>query len=321
VNTLEAPDQGKIQISVVVGVFNETEGIGEFIKNLCEVLQKTKITYEVIIVDDGSTDSTLDKLKEHITVKENLVAVELLKNYGQVKALSAGMSVARGRWIIMMDGDMQHDPSYISTFIEKNKEGYDLIATFREKREEPIYRKIITWLGNRINRFLVGIDIKDFGSAFRMFDAGILVNMKDLNGYVHYNTPQLYASARRIVQIPIVQKKRKYGSTKWTLGMFISFNMDFVTVSPKLAHILIAMSFFGFLTGCIFYMLNMLNVFSNVLAISAPAAITLSSIQLAMIAVIWREVIVGQNLIKGIPPYIIQKIWRHEESGNNIKQT
>ncbi len=320
-NAVEHPDQSKIEISMVVGVFNEAKGIGEFIESLYEVLKKTKITYEVIIVDDGSTDSTLDKLKEHVAVKKNFVIVELLKNFGQVKALSAGMSVTGGRWIIMMDGDMQHDPSYISTFIGKSQEGYDLIATFRQEREESMQRKIITWLGNRINRFLVGIDIKDFGSAYRMFDNEILAGMKDKNGFVHYNTPQLYASARKIAQIPIIQKKRKYGSTKWTLGMFISYNMDFVTVSPKLAYTLILISFFGFLIGSLLYVFKVLSVFSNVQAISAPVAIAISSLQLAMIAVIWREVIVVQNLIKGVPPYIIRKIWRHKEYGNDIKQT
>ncbi len=297
-----------VDISLVSAVYNEAEGIDLLLGKINEVFSKIDLTYEIIIVDDGSSDASLPTLIKAIEVIPNLNVVELYKNVGQVKALSAGMTVAKGKWIVMMDGDLQHNPDDIFRFIEKTKEGYDLVATYREHRKETFQRKIISWFGNRVNRYLTGLKIKDFGSAFRMFNALILKNLKDNNGYVHYNTPMLYDGARKIAQIPITQHKRPFGKTKWNLGMFISYNLDFITVSDKFVRILLYLGFFGFISGILLYLCKFFEVFNKVNSVSAPVSIALTSFLLIIMAIVWREVIVNQRIAKGTPPFIINKI-------------
>jgi len=297
-----------VDISLVVAIYNEAEGINMLLEKINAVLTKTSKSYEIILVDDGSTDASLEIMKKALDSIDHLKIVELYKNAGQVNALGAGMSVSDGQWIIMMDGDMQHNPEDILRFIEKSDEGYDLVATYRSERKETPVRKIISWFGNRVNRYLTGLDIKDFGSAFRMFNAIILENLKDNKGYVHYNTPQLYAHARNIVQIPIIQHKRPFGMTKWNLGMYISYNLDFITVSDKFVKVLLILSFIGLFSGIALYFCNLFNVFDNVSAITAPVSIAFTSFLLIVISIVWREVIVNQKISKGIPPFIINAI-------------
>ena len=122
-------------------------------------------------VDDGSSDGSLDTLREHVGKIAGLRVVELYKNSGQVAALSAGMSVARGRYVVMMDGDLQHDPADVRRLFDLAREGHDLVATYRRQRQDTLLRRLVTWSGNRINRALTGLPIRDFGSAYRMIDA------------------------------------------------------------------------------------------------------------------------------------------------------
>jgi len=208
-----------------------------------------------------------------------------------------------------MDGDLQHDPGDIPRLLEASRRGYDLVATYRVRRVEKAHRKLITWFGNRINRFLTGFDILDFGSTFRVIDAHLLDELKDWQGRVHYNTPMLYANARRVTQLSITQHGRAFGRGKWTFAMFLTYNLDFVTASSKLTQFFLGISLAGFLAGVTLYTLKLLHFVENVAPISAPGYILLASIQLALLAVVWREVIQAQKLAKGTPPFVIRTVW------------
>lgn len=303
-----------IEISVVSAIYNEGEGVSGFVQALFAALEKVGVSFEVILVDDGSGDDSLEKMVALTAEHKELRVVELTRNHGQVKALGAGLAQARGNAVVMMDGDMQHNPEDILRFYDKRREGYDLVATFREKRADALRRKAVTWLGNRVNRFLTGIDIKDFGSSFRMIDAAILAALKDRDGYVHFSAPHLYLNAARIAHVPVIQHERAFGSTKWSFGQFVSYNLDFLASSPRLTTILIGLSFVGFAAGGLIYLANMAELFDDVRSMTAPVSIAFSSLQLAMLGVIWREVIIGQRLARGTPPYLIRKIWDGDAS-------
>jgi dolichol-phosphate mannosyltransferase len=302
-------DDHTISISIVSAIYNEASSVSSLLDDIQKTLRSKSLSYEIIIVDDGSDDETLNTLKMHLNFIAHLKVVELERNVGQVNALSAGMTVAEGEWIVMMDGDLQHDPKDILRFLEYRNKGCDLIASYRIKRDESFRRKLITWIGNYVNRFLIGANIKDFGSAYRMMHTSLINCLKDSNGNVYYNTPKLYTLSRKYVQLPITQYKRPHGTTKWNLRMFVAYNMDFITASQRIAVLLIFASMFGVVTGFVLYFLKIFGIFKDVQAVSAPASILLSSFTLSMIAVIWREVIVSQELIKGVPSFIIKKIW------------
>jgi undecaprenyl-phosphate 4-deoxy-4-formamido-L-arabinose transferase len=306
-------------LSVVCAVYNEGVGVDQLLDRLAETIPRATQTFEIVLVDDGSEDDTLDRLKARIGQCPGLRVVELARNSGQVAALGAGLTVARGRRIATMDGDLQHDPADIAALLDHARRGHDLVATWRARRAEPLRRRAVTWIGNRVNRFLTGLDVRDFGSTLRVIDARIVDGLRDRYGVVSYNTPALYAGARRIVQIPVVQHRRAFGQTKWTFAMYVAYNLDFVTASPRLTHILLSASFAGALTGLALYTLKLAGVFEHVDAISAPAAILLSCLQLALLAVVWREVIQAQRFAKGMMPYRIHRVWSVEDVETDVR--
>ncbi len=302
-------ENGAVEFSLVSALYNEEKSVGQLLAGLDEVFRNTGRSYELVIVDDGSTDGSLQTLKDQIGPIKNLRVVELYKNKGQVAALGAGMSVARGQWIIMMDGDLQHDAENITRFIELSDQGHDLVASYRQTREEKLMRKMITAVSNRLNRYIVGIQIKDFGSAFRMIHSDVVKAITDSQGCVRYNTPEIYKNARNLIEIPITQHRRPYGSSKWSLLDFILFNLDLITASSRLTQIILFISGLGLLTGVALYFMHIFGVFAEVSAISAPVSIAFTSFSLAILAVIWREVIEVMKIAKGVPPFLISAIW------------
>jgi len=303
------PSPGSVDVSVVCAVYNEDQGVDRLVEGIAAVLPAVAASHEIVIVDDGSSDDTLAKLKRCTHVLPTLRVVELTRNFGQVGALGAGLTVARGRYLVTMDGDLQHDPQDIPRLVLTAQQGHDLVATYRTVRVESVKRRIVTWVGNRVNFFFTGLDVRDFGSTFRVLGARIVDALRDGTGRVHYNTPLLYALARRPVQLPITQHKRAFGSTKWTFTMFVAYNLDFLTASLRLVHLILAVSFVAFAAATVLYLLKLLGVFAHVEAASAPAMIALSALQLALLAVVWREVIQAQRFAKGVPPFVIHQIW------------
>lgn len=301
-----------MELSVISTMYDEEKGVKLFLEQTVDVLDKSGISYEIIVIDDGSSDGTLSLLKAELVRYPHLRVVELQRNFGQVNALGAGLALANGEWIVMMDGDLQHDPASIPSMFEIARNGFDLVATYRENREETRLRKMITWISNRVNRYLIGVDIRDFGSAFRLFHHSILDYLRDRDGYIRYNTPVLYINAHKTIQIPITQHQRKFGTTKWTLMKFVSFNLDMLSASFRLAYLLIIFSWLGVFTGALLYLTKIFGLVENVEAATAPTSLALSFFQLAMIAFIWREVLVTKQLAAGTPPYVVRQVWSHE---------
>lgn len=298
-----------LDLSVVIAVYNEGVIVSELVRRCHEVLAATGQRYEIVIVDDGSADQTLEVLKAETAGTPGLRVVELYRNVGQVAAISAGMSIARGQWILMMDGDLQHRPEDIPRFLDKRSEGYDLIASFREKRYDSLRRRLVTRLMNVTNRILIGVNISDFGSAFRLLRSEIIALMKDRDGYVHYNTPDLFINARKRTEIPIVQVSRKSGSSKWTMLAFVMFNFDFLVTAMRPVLIAVLGAVAGTIMGSLLYVLHLIGVIPGVQALTGPVSIILISAIIFMLAVIWRETVRLRKVALGTPPFIIQNVY------------
>ena len=307
-NSKYFPAGPSLDLSVVIAVYNECEVVPELLRRLEAALRPTGLTYEIIIVDDGSTDDTLATLRRCVPAIAGLRVVELYRNAGQVAAISAGMSVARGSWVLMMDGDLQHDPADIPRFLAERATGADLIASYRATREETMRRKVITAIINRLNRALLGIRVTDFGSAFRLIRMEIIQLLKDRSGYVHYNTPELFMKARRYVELPIAQGRRKSGSSKWTLLMFVMFNLDILVTAMRPVLLAVALSAIGVGTGFVLYSLHLVGAITEVQALTGPASIMLLSALMFMLAVVWRELIRSRQVALGTPSFLIREI-------------
>jgi undecaprenyl-phosphate 4-deoxy-4-formamido-L-arabinose transferase len=303
------------ELSIVCTVFNEESAIPELLDQLVSVLSTLDLSSEIVMVDDGSRDHSLARLKGMIGQAPGIRVVELYRNYGQVAALGAGMSVARGDWIVMLDGDLQHDPQDIRRLVAEIANGHDLVATYRDRREDTSFRLAVTWLGNHVNRYLTGERIQDFGSAYRLFNARLLDMMTDGFGYVHYNTPALYINARSCIELPITQFRRRYGTSKWNLISLIQYNLDFLIHSKKVTQVLLNIGLLGMFIGVALYVSSLFGFAEPARAISAPISIAFTSFLVMLLAVIWREVMQTQRYARGQPPFSIAGIWRDRGDG------
>ncbi|HLN53396.1 MAG TPA: glycosyltransferase family 2 protein [Lentimicrobium sp.] len=204
------------KLSVIICVFNEEENIKPLNKWINEALNG--IDYEIIYVDDGSTDSTLAEIKN--LRDEKVVLVELRKNFGQSSALYAGIEQARGEFIVTMDGDLQNDPTDIPMMLEKaEREEWDLIAGIRKNRQDGMFlRKIPSKIANSIIRSSTGVKIKDYGCTLKIFKSDLAKNIA-LYGELHRFIPVLASlEGARITQLEVKHHAREFGKSKYGIN-------------------------------------------------------------------------------------------------------
>jgi glycosyltransferase involved in cell wall biosynthesis len=226
----EAP-QSQLAVSVVVPVFNEVESISKLIDAIASSLKEQQLSYEIICVDDGSTDGSTTLLKQQALIRKDLVAVILRRNYGQTPAMAAGFKYARGQAIVTIDGDLQNDPTDISNLLAKLEEGYDLVSGWRKNRQDAtlsrvIPSKIANWLIGRIT----GVSLHDYGCSLKAYRSEI-VNDINLYGELHRFLPALaFIEGANITELSVAHHARVYGRSKYGLGRTFRVLMDLLTV-------------------------------------------------------------------------------------------
>jgi glycosyltransferase involved in cell wall biosynthesis len=236
----------KITYSIVVPLFNEQAVVEELYTRLTKVMQQTRKSYELVLVDDGSSDGTLAKLKQIAEQDEYVVVVELRRNFGQTPALAAGFDFARGEVIISMDGDLQHLPEEIPNFIEQINAGYDVVSGWREKRiDNLVMRKIPSKAANWMAAKISGVNIHDFGTTFKAYRRQIVQDLK-LYGEMHRFIPALVSSTgARIIEIPIKNVERPAGKSNYGISRTFRVAFDLITLRFILGYITKPLHFFG----------------------------------------------------------------------------
>jgi len=240
------------EISVVVPFYNEEENIEELYHRLKEVLDSLGRSYELIFVDDGSRDRTPEILERLFEKDKKVKVIRLRRNFGQTAALQAGFDYSRGKIIISMDGDLQHDPADIPAFLAKLEEGYDIVSGWRKRRvDNLIFRRVPSWVANRIMRWLSGVPIHDFGTTFKAYRREVIRGIQ-LYGELHRFIPALISrSGFRITEITIRNIVRQKGKSKYGLGRVRRVFFDLITVKFIISFIDRPLQFFG-LIGLIF---------------------------------------------------------------------
>ena len=210
-----------MKISVVVPLMNEEENIKYLIEEIDKALKD--YDYELILVDDGSTDNTVEEIKKHMNDKTKLVVLN--RNYGQTSAMAAGIEVASGDVIVTIDGDLQNDPRDIPMMIEKLNEGYDVVAGIRAKRKDEPFRKFLSKVANKIIRKVTNVHITDYGCTLKVFKKDVAKNL-GLYGELHRFIPILASMyGAKITEVPVRHHERKYGKSKY------GFNRTFKVIS------------------------------------------------------------------------------------------
>ena len=218
-------------ISIIIPVFNESESIGYLLDEVLNVMCSNKLNFEIVVVNDGSQDSTSNVLDE-LTIKiKELSVISLRTNYGQTAAMAAGFDYSNGEVVITLDGDLQNDPNDIPKLISHINEGYDLICGWRyDRKDKLINRRIPSKIANKLIANVTGLKLHDYGCSLKAFKKEILDDIK-LYGELHRFLPVLAKiEGAKIKEIKVNHRSRKYGSSKYGIDRTFRVLMDLLTV-------------------------------------------------------------------------------------------
>jgi glycosyltransferase involved in cell wall biosynthesis len=298
---------------------NEEDNVRPMIDAVNAALQD--YDYELIFVDDGSTDQTRQRIREALTPRIKLI--ELRKNYGQSTAMAAGIDHCTGEFITMLDGDLQNDPSDIPMMLEKLKaEEWDVVAGNRAKRQDGmVLRKIPSKIANALIRRWTGVYIKDYGCTLKVFRAEIAQEM-GLYGELHRFIPVLAAmQGARITQVDVKHHARRFGKSKYGIGRTTRVMSDLITMVFFRKYIQRPMHLFGGLGFLSLFLGVLINVYLLVLKIMgheiggrplliAGMVFLLGGIQLITIGIVAEVSIRNYFEGTGRKTYNIRKVWK-----------
>jgi glycosyltransferase involved in cell wall biosynthesis len=227
----------KETISVLIPIFNEEENISPLYDKLTTALKKAGRPYEVIFIDDGSSDGSLEILLDISQKDPNVKTISLSRNFGQTAALSAGIDLSKGEILIPMDGDLQNDPEDILSLLQKMGEGYDVVSGWRKDRKDPfLTRRLPSMIANKIISLIGGVRLHDYGCTLKAYKRDILKNIR-LYGEMHRFIP-IYAQwvGARVSEIPVKHYLRKSGSSKYGMSRIFKVILDLMVVKFLLSY-------------------------------------------------------------------------------------
>jgi len=234
-----------MDISVVIPLYNESPSLRDLFSALKAHLESLGKSYEIIFVDDGSTDDSFSVLEDLCDRYPDIQAVRLRRNSGKTAALLAGFAEAKGEIIVTIDGDLQDSPSEIPLLMGKLEEGYDLVSGWKFERQDPFLRRIASKIFNQAVSFFSGVPIHDFNCGLKAFRRHVLPELV-LYGEMHRFIPALAGwRGFRIGEIKVKHFPRKYGSSKFGPERYWKGFLDFLTVVVLLTYIRRPLHLFG----------------------------------------------------------------------------
>ena len=275
-----------MDLSVVVPVYNEELSVQPLYEAITKALSKLNLDYEILFVDDGSSDNTYLNSKELAEKDPHLKVVKLKRNYGQTIGLHAGFQNATGKMIVTMDGDLQNDPDDIGQMIEKIKEGNDIVLGWRHNRQDKIIsRKIPSKIANWLISRLTGVPVKDNGCAIRAYRAEIIKKFP-MYSEMHRLLPVMTAlSGAKFTQIKVKHHARKFGSSKYGLSRIYKVMIDMVAL--KIIFTFFYLPLYGF------------GIFALIFGILCSLTLLLGLLQILMFPGTSLVTVMGASLLWG----------------------
>ncbi len=243
-------------LSVVIPLFNEERNIEPLYSRLKEALEGFGVDYEIIMVDDGSTDGSF-KILKGLQAKDPLLrVVRLRRNFGQTAAFAAGFDYARGEVIVTLDADLQNDPADIPALLAKIEEGYDVVSGWRVERKDPfLSRRLPSIVANFLISQVIGVRLHDYGCSLKAYRREVIENI-DLYGELHRFIPALASwMGISLAEVPVSHQERRFGRSKYGLSRTIKVLLDLLTVrfllsySTRPIHIFGSLGLLAFLAG------------------------------------------------------------------------
>jgi len=244
-----------LDISVVIPLLNEEESLPELCKWITKVAEQNKLTYEIILIDDGSTDTSWQVIEQLASENNNVKGIKFQRNYGKSAALNTGFQATKGNIVITMDADLQDSPEEIPALLKMiNEENFHLVSGWKKKRYDPITKTIPTKLYNAATRFITGIRLNDFNCGLKAYRKEVVKNI-EVYGEMHRYIPAIakWNGFNKIGEKVVQHQARKYGVTKFGgINRFINGFLDLLSVTFTSAFGKKPMHFFGTMGTIVF---------------------------------------------------------------------
>jgi undecaprenyl-phosphate 4-deoxy-4-formamido-L-arabinose transferase len=220
----------EIYVSIIIPVYNEEDNLEELGERLVRTLEGMSRPFEIILVDDGSSDRSWELLT-HLNRKypAYIRAIQFHRNFGQHQAVFAGLAAARGEIMVTLDADLQNPPEEIPKLVAKIEEGYDAVGGWRENRRDSRLRRLPSWLVNRVMSWVTGVCLNDYGCMLRAYRREVVDSLNQCNESSSFIPALANLYARRIAEIPVSHAERQGGQSKYNLFKLIRLNFDLMT--------------------------------------------------------------------------------------------
>ena len=224
-------------ISIVIPVYNEQENVALSYKELTGVMRSLGMPYELIFVDDGSRDKTVETLREAGQGDQSLRIIQFRRNFGQTAAMAAGFENTRYDMVACLDGDLQNDPAELPKMIAKLNEGYDLVAGWRKDRKDKFFsRRLPSMIANGLISKITNVRLHDYGCTLKLMTGDIARNLK-LYGEMHRFIPALASEiGAKVVEVPVNHRARQFGTSKYGISRTFRVILDLLTVKFLLGY-------------------------------------------------------------------------------------
>ena len=306
-----------MDISIIIPAYNEDKNVAELYKKISAVLRTLKKSYEIIFIDDGSTDDTYSELQKLNKLYNKVRIIKFRKNFGQTQSWKAGFDNAKGDLIVTMDADLQNDPTDIPKLLNKIDQGFDVVSGWRYKRQDSFSKKIFSKLAHELRRIFTGEKIHDSGCSLKAYRKECFDNL-DLYGEMHRYIPAILKwRGFKITEVKVNHKRRQYGKTKYNLSRVYHGFLDLILVvfwqkfSARPIHLFggigLLLNFFGILIGIY---LSYLKIFFNESIANRP--LLLLSIMSIIIGI--------QFIIFGILADMILKLYYKDNPNYRIEK-
>ncbi len=220
-----------LPLSVVVPAMNEEGNVGPLVDAVTRVLNDELIDFEIVFIDDGSSDGTWEAIERAASADARIVGLRHRRNFGKARALATGFAAAQGDLIITMDADLQDDPTEIPRFLEMVDQGYDLVSGWKQRRQDPLGKTMPSRVFNATVRTVSGVPLHDFNCGFKIYRQDVVRNIR-VYGELHRFTPVLaHAEGFRIGELPVKHHPRRWGSSKYGWSRLVKGFLDLLTVT------------------------------------------------------------------------------------------
>jgi len=319
-----------LSVSIVIPVYNESANVEALVSQLADVLDRSSRTIEVILIDDGSTDGTVEKLLEIPKRDPRFRSIIFRRNFGQTAAMSAGFDHAQGDVIVAMDGDLQNDPADLELLLSKiEHEGFDIVSGWRKNRKDSlISRKLPSWMANWLIGRITGVRLHDYGCSLKAYRSEVLKNVR-LYGEMHRFIPALASwGGAKITEVPVHHRARTRGVSKYGIGRTVRVLLDLMTVKFLLTFSTRPLQVFGLwglglfgLGSIVSLYLAVLKIFFNQSLADRPllmlgVLMILMGVQLISMGLLAEITVRTYHESQAKPTYVIREIRERTSSGD-----